>query len=114
MQQIINIIRLWRRWFVGIKNFQDLVNVAGESAFCGSVFLRDNWNENAIHAGIEAKKQNILEFMFNVKEIKDKCIVDKDELHGILSKLSDCFDGSIGKYIVLLFSKRCAIFKSEN
>ena len=83
-----------------VEDLKYVLSVVGEQVFCQCVFLKDAWNDNAIHGAIESGKLDMIKVMFDIEEIKRKCKDDQDELHSIVAKVNTNFKISIAKYIV--------------
>ena len=84
-----------------VDSLKDILSIVGQDKFCDGIFLKDGWGDNAILSTIEANKMDTIKFIMSVENVKKKCVEDKDELHAILSKLNECFNDEIAKYLMM-------------
>ena len=83
-----------------LKKLEELILYVGESVIKDGVFLKDQWGDNAIQGAIEGKKLDVIKFIMRINGVKQRCLDDQDELHGIVNKLNTNFDESICKYMI--------------
>ena len=86
-----------------IENLKDLRLFVGDNVFCNAVFLEDEWGDNAIDGVVSTKKVDKVKYVLSVNKIKNKCMNDKDILHGIVKKLCRNFSRSVGRFIIKTF-----------
>eukprot|EP01084_Bolivina_argentea_P082328 149067_1 len=83
-----------------LENLKKLFSLIEKDAFVNGVFFKDKSGCNALDGAIAKGNLDVMRFLLEIKEIKNKCVDDLSELFKLVSGLNKYWNEAMARYIM--------------
>eukprot|EP01083_Nonionella_stella_P024559 67728_1 len=86
--------------YTTLEALTKLMSIVGEKVFYEGVFLKADKETNALLEAMGKGKWNMVKYMLNVPSIRTRVMEDVNELHCVISKMNQNFDGDMPSFLI--------------